>query len=96
MDNITLSLDDIDMSEKGVFSYYQPESCISKNELLTERETEVLQLICEQKSSTEIGEVLNISSRTVDGHRNNLLSKTDSKNVVGLVVFAIQNNLVLI
>jgi DNA-binding NarL/FixJ family response regulator len=59
---------------------------------LTERESEVLQLICKQKSSTEIGEELFISPRTVDGHRNNLLFKTESKNIVGLVVFAIQNN----
>ncbi|WP_320814317.1 response regulator transcription factor [Flavobacterium sp.] len=60
---------------------------------LTERESEVLQLICKQKSSTEIGEVLFISPRTVDGHRNNLLFKTESKNIVGLVIFAIHNSL---
>jgi DNA-binding NarL/FixJ family response regulator len=63
------------------------------NDFLTERETEVLKLICEQKSATEIGNILNISSRTVDGHRNNLLLKTESKNVIGLVLFAIQNNI---
>lgn len=60
---------------------------------LTERESEVLQLICKQKSSKEIGEELHISPRTVDGHRNNLLLKTESKSIVGLVVFAIQNSL---
>lgn len=63
------------------------------NDFLTKRETEVLKLICEQKSATEIGNILNISSRTVDGHRNNLLLKTESKNVIGLVLFAIQNNI---
>ena len=63
------------------------------SEFLTERETEVLKLICEQNSATEIGNKLNISSRTVDGHRNNLLLKTESKNVIGLVLFAIQNNI---
>lgn len=60
---------------------------------LTERESEVLQLICKQKSSKEIGEELHISPRTVDGHRNNLLLKTESKNIVGLVIFAIHNSL---
>lgn len=60
---------------------------------LTQREKDVLKLICQQKSATEIGDILHISSRTVDGHRNNLLLKTESKNVVGLVLFAIQNNL---
>ncbi|PWA06032.1 response regulator transcription factor [Flavobacterium laiguense] len=58
---------------------------------ITSRELEVLQLICKQKSAIEIGEELFISPRTVEGHRNNLLFKTESKNIAGLVVYAIQN-----
>lgn len=61
---------------------------------ITSRELEVLQLICKQKSTIEIGEKLFISPRTVEGHRNNLLLKTESKNIAGLVVFAIQNQIV--
>lgn len=61
---------------------------------LSNREREILQLICEQYSATEIAEKLFISSRTVDGHRNNLLLKLDCKNVAGLVVFALQHQLV--
>jgi len=60
----------------------------------TKREKEVLELICKQFTTNEIGEKLFISPRTVDGHRNNLLLKTESKNVAGLVVYAIQNKLV--
>ena len=67
-----------------------------KSNYLTNREIEVLQLICEQKTTAEIAELLFISPRTVDGHRNNLLLKTESKNIAGLVVFAIQNKIVLI
>lgn len=63
---------------------------------LTSREIEVLQLICEQKTTAEIGEMLFISPRTVEGHRNNLLLKTESKNSAGLVVYAMQNDIVLI
>ena len=63
-------------------------------EFLTEREKEVLELICKQYSSAEIGEMLNLSTRTVDGHRNNLLIKTNSKNMAGLVIFAIQNKII--
>ena len=62
---------------------------------ISEREKEVLQLICQQKSASEIAELLSISSRTVDNHRNSLLQNTNSKNVIGLVVFAIQNHLFL-
>jgi DNA-binding CsgD family transcriptional regulator len=53
---------------------------------LTSRELEVLQLICDQKTTIEIGEKLFISPRTVEGHRNNLLLKTESRNIAGLVV----------
>ena len=63
---------------------------------LTNREKEILQLICEQYSATEIAGKLFISSRTVDGHRNNLLSKLNCKNVAGLVVFAVQHDIVKI
>ncbi|HEY4618253.1 MAG TPA: response regulator transcription factor [Flavobacterium sp.] len=66
------------------------------NNYLTNREIEVLQLICEQKTTAEIGEKLFISPRTVEGHRNNLLLKTESKNSAGLVVYAIQNEIAVI
>ncbi|PKB17724.1 response regulator transcription factor [Flavobacterium sp. 5] len=68
--------------------------CSFDTNFITSRELEVLQLICKQKSTIEIGEKLFISPRTVEGHRNNLLLKTESKNIAGLVVFAIQHELV--
>ena len=61
---------------------------------LTKRELEILQLICDQCTTSEIAEKLFISPRTVDGHRNNLLEKTGSKNTAGLVVYAIQKKIV--
>lgn len=63
---------------------------------LTKREAEVLKLICQQKTTNEIAEELFISPRTVEGHRNNLLLKTASKNVAGLVVFAFQHKIILL
>ncbi|UFH36888.1 response regulator transcription factor [Flavobacterium acetivorans] len=63
---------------------------------LTNRELEVLKMICDQNTTVEIAEKLFISPRTVEGHRNNLLLKTESKNSAGLVVFAIQNELVIL
>jgi DNA-binding NarL/FixJ family response regulator len=68
--------------------------CSFDTSFITSRELEVLQLICKQKSTIEIGEKLFISPRTVEGHRNNLLLKTESKNIAGLVVYAIQNAIV--
>ncbi|MCB0575684.1 MAG: response regulator transcription factor [Saprospiraceae bacterium] len=63
---------------------------------LTDREKEILQLICEEYTTHEIAANLYISPRTVDGHRNNLLQKLGCKNVAGLVVFAIRNDLVTV
>jgi DNA-binding NarL/FixJ family response regulator len=63
---------------------------------LTRREKEVLELICMGFSNQEISEKLFISQRTVERHRSSLLSKTDSKNSVSLVVYSIKNGLVKI
>lgn len=60
---------------------------------ITQREIEVLQLICQQFNNAEIGEKLFISPRTVEGHRNNLLLKAGVKNTAGLVLFAVKKEL---
>lgn len=60
----------------------------------TKREIEILDLICQQLTTGDIAETLFISPRTVEGHRNNLLLKTESKNVAGLVIYALKNKLV--
>lgn len=63
---------------------------------LTHREIEILNLICQQMTAEEIAEKLFISVKTVNGHRANLLEKTQVKNVAGLVVYAIKNNIISI
>ncbi|MDR7212647.1 response regulator transcription factor [Flavobacterium piscis] len=63
---------------------------------LSPREIEILQLICQQKTTPEIAEELFLSPRTVEGHRNNLLLKTESRNIAGLVVYAIQNEIAVL
>lgn len=62
---------------------------------LTNREMEILLLICKEFTTEEIAQQLFVSTRTVDGHRINLLDKTGCKNIAGLVIFAISNNLFL-
>ncbi len=63
---------------------------------LSERETEILLLICKGFTNNEIAEKLNLSKRTVDKHRENLLLKTQSKNTANLVIFTIKNGLLKI
>jgi two-component system, NarL family, response regulator LiaR len=58
---------------------------------LTEREVEILCQICRGLSNPTIADLLNISKRTVDKHRENLLLKTQSNNTANLVVYAIKN-----
>ena len=64
-----------------------------KHTHLTRREVEVLRLICSDKTSKEIGSIMNISSRTVENHRENLLKKTSSRGTAGLLIYSIKNNL---
>ncbi len=68
---------------------------IGDNKLvLSKRETEVLQLICQGFTNNEIAEKLHLSSKTIDNHRTSLLSKTSTKNAAHLVMFAIKNHLI--
>ena len=61
---------------------------------LSEREQQVLELICKEHTAHEIADKLILSSRTIEGYRTKLLEKTGAKNMAGLVVFALKHNLV--
>ncbi len=63
---------------------------------LSKRELEILELIAKEFTSREIAEKLYISKLTVDSHRINLLEKTGSKSLVGLIKYAIKIGLVQI
>jgi DNA-binding NarL/FixJ family response regulator len=65
------------------------------SEPLTVREREIVKLIAEGKSSKEIGELLFISSRTVQHHRANLMKKLNLKKTADLVMYAIQKGYVM-
>lgn len=61
---------------------------------LTPREIQVLELICKEYTTAEIAKELFISTRTVEGHRKNLLEKSGAKNTAGLIIYALKNNIV--
>ena len=63
---------------------------------LSNRELEVLELICIGKSSLEVSKILSIGQRTVETYRSKLLKKTESKNIAELMVYAIRNRLIVI
>ncbi|KPE49316.1 response regulator transcription factor [Chryseobacterium indologenes] len=60
---------------------------------LSEREKDVVKLICQEYTNNEIGEKLFISPRTVESHRQRILEKIGAKNTVGIVIYAIVNNI---
>ncbi len=64
-------------------------------EVITDREKEVLELIAQELSNDEIADKLFISRRTVETHRKNLMAKTKVNSVVGLLKFAVRNELIL-
>lgn len=60
----------------------------------SKRETEVLCLSMEGLPTKLIADQLSISDRTVEKHRANLMEKTNSKNIIEVIVFALRNNLI--
>ena len=63
--------------------------------ILSDRETEVLKLVCQEYSNAEIAKKLYLSVGTVDTHRKNIIQKLGVNNTVGLVKFALQHNLLV-
>ena len=66
----------------------------NQNVELTERELEVLKLICEEKTAAEIGKEIFLSPRSVEGIRQRLVEKVGVRNSAGLVMFAVKGGLV--
>jgi DNA-binding NarL/FixJ family response regulator len=79
--------------EKSIYDDYLKGQKKTEEIKFTKRELEVLKLILEEYTTAEIAEMLLISPYTVEGHRKNLLQKTNSKNVVGLIKYSLLNNL---
>ncbi|MGB3467652.1 MAG: response regulator transcription factor [Cyclobacteriaceae bacterium] len=71
-----------------------PKKRLSLEAVLSEREKEILVLITQEMTNQEIADNLFISIRTVETHKRNLLEKTGCKNVAGLVMYAIERELV--
>ena len=61
---------------------------------LTPREREVIQLLAEGKSSKEVASVLNLSTKTAETHRSNIMRKLDLHSIRDVVVYAVRNNII--
>ena len=65
-------------------------------QLLTSRELEILQMIAQEHTSEKIANQLFLSIRTVETHRKNILAKTESTTIIGLLKYAVRNDLVIL
>jgi len=61
--------------------------------IFSDKEKEVICLICQEFSNKEISLALHLSIRTIEGYRERILQKTNSRNTAGIVVYAIRNNI---
>ncbi|RYZ31412.1 MAG: response regulator transcription factor [Sphingobacteriales bacterium] len=77
------------MIAKSKFNPYKK----SKKAEFTDRELEIIRLICQELTNKEIADQLFLSIRTVEGYRLKIQEKMDVKNSIGLVIYAIRNNL---
>jgi DNA-binding NarL/FixJ family response regulator len=86
------------VSEKVLEGYLEGRQKLKKEtswESLTKREKEVLKLVGEGYSSVEIGGMLNISPKTVDKHRSNIMNKLNLHTASALTAYAIGKGLVI-
>jgi len=68
-------------------------SLFENEETLSNREVDVVKLICQEKTNQEIADILFLSPRTVESHRQRILDKIGAKNTVGIVIYAIINSI---
>lgn len=67
---------------------------VSQSPKLTPREREVIQLLAEGKSSKEVASLLNLSTKTAETHRSNIMRKLDFHSIRDLVVYAVKNDII--
>jgi DNA-binding CsgD family transcriptional regulator len=60
---------------------------------LSDKELRILKLMCEEKTTKEIADIVEISPRTVEAIRDKLKTKTGSKSMAGLVMYAVKNGI---
>jgi DNA-binding NarL/FixJ family response regulator len=70
------------------------DSTLNIDAQLNEKEKQILRLMCEEKSTKEIADIVDLSPRTVEAIRDKLRAKTGAKSMAGLVLFAVKNGIV--
>lgn len=72
----------------------QAEATLPLDTKLTDKEVTILKLMCEEKSTKEIADMVDLSPRTVEAIRDKLKTKTGAKSMAGLVMFAVKSGII--
>ncbi|WP_026976866.1 response regulator transcription factor [Flavobacterium tegetincola] len=81
---------------KSQINDHTPKINLTVKEFFTVRELEIIHLIAQQKTTNEIGALLFLSPKTIEGHKNNIFVKSGVKNTAGLMLYAVENELITI
>ena len=76
------------------FVHKNRESAEAGENTISSREKEILQLLAEGKSNKDISDLLNLSIKTVETHRSNIMRKLGFKNITDLVLYAVRNHII--
>ncbi len=72
----------------------QAEAALPTDAKLTDKEVSILRMICEEKSTKEIADLVDLSPRTVEAIRDKLKVKTGAKSLAGLVMYAVKSGII--
>jgi len=67
-----------------------PTNLLATSATISHREMDIIRLACKEQNTREIADNLNISARTVEVHRKHIMEKTNSKNFIGVILFALR------
>jgi DNA-binding NarL/FixJ family response regulator len=87
-----------DLTNKALLNRLRTRNDVKDSELeapLSDKEKTILKLMCEEKSTKEIAELVDISPRTVEAIRDKLKVKTGAKSMAGLVMYAVKVGIVV-
>lgn len=71
-----------------------PQKFVTEEARLNDKEITILRLMCEEKSTKEIAEAVDLSPRTVEAIRDKLKVKTGAKSTAGLIMYAVKHKLI--
>jgi DNA-binding NarL/FixJ family response regulator len=71
-----------------------PHHMVTQDVMLNDKETTILRLMCEEKSTKEIADMVDLSPRTVEAIRDKLKVKTGSKTTAGLIMYAVKHKII--